>query len=126
MPLNPGVVIPNPDPARRFDAVIDMAPSLSAILDGTVPKEETIEWVKIPLIQKMMLLWMGDELKWLVSRVRAGTIEGLSPPADALERIDRLQTSLRTPWIIAEEELTPEQVALAKDMLAIVEPPPSP
>jgi hypothetical protein len=128
MPLDPGVVIPNPDPAYRMVSATMMAGDISAILYGTVPKEANIEWAKIPLILKLLLLWMGEELQWLVSCATATpkTIEGLSPPADALERIDRLQTSLRTPWIIAEEELTPEQVALAKDMLAIVEPPPTP
>ena len=48
-----------------------------------------------------------------------------TPPPDALDRIERLQAALRTPYV-TDEELTPEQVALAKDMLAIVEPPPKP
>lgn len=80
MPLDPGVVILNPDPAYRMVYATMRATDLSAILYGTVPKEVNIEWAKEPLILKLLLLWMGEELQWLVSRATARTIDGLSPP----------------------------------------------
>lgn len=167
MQLNPGVVIPKPDPGERMSTAMVMAGDLSQILCKVPPKElpleelamviaarlrvmnykelpvETraatiavrisdllyspppegvaMEWAT-PIVLKLLLLWMGDELHWLVSCATATprTIEGLTPPADAQERIDRLRTSLRTPWITAAP-LTDEELKQAKEMLAILE-----
>jgi hypothetical protein len=112
----------------RVARVSGWAIGLTTILYGTAPKDP-YEWMAIPFVMKLLLLWTGDELRWLFP-FAAGKeeykIQGLiPPPPDALDRIERLQTALRTPYV-TEEELTPEQVALAKDMLAIVEPPPTP
>jgi hypothetical protein len=112
----------------RLARVSGWAIGLTPILYGTAPKDP-YEWMAIPFVMKLLLLWTGDELRWLFP-FAAGKeeykIQGLiPPPPDALDRIERLQTALRTPYV-TEEELTPEQVALAKDMLAIVEPPPTP
>lgn len=141
MRLNPGVVIPKPDPGERMSTAMVMAGNLSQILYQVplkeLPLEElatviaarlrvmnykdlpietraatiavrisellytpppegvAMEWAT-PLVLKVLLLWMGDELQWLVSSATATpkTIEGLTPPADAQERIDRLRTSL--------------------------------
>ena len=108
----------------RVARVTSMVSNLVPILHGAAPKDPW-GWVAIPFVMKLLLLWMGDELRWLFSFVHGvekHQIQGLiPPPPDALDRIERLQTALRTPWI-TDEELTPEQAALAKDMLAIVEP----
>jgi hypothetical protein len=112
----------------RVGRVTSMVSNLVPILDGAAAKDPW-GWVAIPFVMKLLLLWMGDELRWLlpfVDGTEKHQIQGLiPPPSDALDRIERLQAALRTPWI-TEEELTPEQVALAKDMLAIIEPPPNP
>ena len=105
------------------------AGAFTRILYGTAPKAP-YEWTAIPIVVKVFLLFLGDELRWLIpvleGKEEAYRFEGLpTPPPDALDRIERLQTALRTPYT-TDEELTPEQVALAKDMLAIVEPPPNP
>ena len=60
--------------------------------------------------------WNKQRLVWQLCK---------PPPFDVLDRIERLQTALRTPYVTAEEP-TAEQVALAKAMLAIVEPPANP
>jgi hypothetical protein len=118
-----------------LDPVLDRATRVSSyagtfteILHGTPPKAPH-EWTAIPIVMKLFLIWMGDDLRYALPYLD-GTekhqIQGLiSPPPDALDRIERLQTALRTPYV-TEEELTPEQVALAKDMLAIIEYPPTP
>ena len=113
---------------ERAMQVSGWAISLTPILYGTAPKDP-YGWMAIPIVMKLLLLWTGDELRWLFP-FAAGKeeykIQGLiPPPPDALDRIERLQTALRTPYV-TDEELTPEQVALARDMLAIVEPPPNP
>jgi len=117
------------DPAlERATRVSSYAGTFTQILYGTPPKDAD-GWTAIPIVMKLFLLWMGDELRYALPYLD-GTekhqIQGLiAPPPDALDRIERLQTALRTPYV-TDEELTPEQVALAKDMLAIVEPPPNP
>ena len=119
---------PDTSVLERAVQVANMAGSLARILYGTAPKDP-YGWMAIPFVMKLLLLWTGDELRWLFP-FAAGKeeykVQGLiPPPPDALDRIERLQTALRTPWT-TDEELTPEQIALAKDMLAIVEPPPNP
>ena len=112
---------------RASQAVI-YAGAFTRILHGTPPKA-LYEWTAIPIVVKVFLLFVGDELRWLIPVLEGKEtyrIQGLpTPPPDALDRIERLQAALRTPYV-TDEELTPEQVALAKDMLAIVEPPPKP
>ncbi len=113
---------------ERAVQVSNWAIGLTQILYGTAPKDPW-GWMAIPFVMKLLLLWTGDELRWLFP-FAAGKeeykIQGLiPPPPDALDRIERLQTALRTPYV-TDEELTPDQVALAKDMLAIIEPPPKP
>jgi hypothetical protein len=104
------------------------AGAFTRILNGTLPKAP-YEWTAIPIVMKVFLLFVGDELRCLLPALEGKEtyrIQGPpTPPPDALDRIERLQTALRTPYV-TDEELTPEQVALAKDMLAIVEPPPRP
>ena len=116
------------NPLDRASQVSVCAGAFTRILHGTPPKAP-YEWTAIPIVMKVFLLFVGDELRWLIPALEGKEtyrFEGLpTPPPDALDRIERLQTALRTPWV-TDEELTPEQVALAKDMLAIVEPPPKP
>ena len=112
----------------RASQVSVYAGAFTRIRYGTPPKAPH-EWTAIPIVVKVFLLFVGDELRWLIPVLEGKEtyrIQGLpTPPPDALDRIERLQAALRTPWT-TDEELTPEQVALAEDMLAIVEPPPNP
>jgi hypothetical protein len=112
----------------RASQVSSFAGTFTRILYGTPPKAP-YEWTAIPIVMKVFLLFVGDELRWLIPVLEGKEtyrIQGPpTPPPDALDRIERLQTALRTPYA-TDEELTPEQVALAKDMLAIVEHPPNP
>lgn len=114
----------------RVGRAMGMAASFACLLSGLPPPAEG-DWagMAMPFNLKLYLLWMGDELQWLLpylNDAKEYKLQGApTPPADAQARIERLQTALRTPYVTSEE-LTPEQVALAKDMLAIVEPPPNP
>ena len=113
---------------ERAVTVSSWAGNITQFLYGT-PRKDLYGWMDIPLVLKLFLLWIGDELRYALpyfNGTERHQIQGLpTPPPDALDRIERLQTALRTPYV-TDEELTPEQVALAKDMLAIVEPPPTP
>ncbi|MEO5731718.1 MAG: hypothetical protein ABI134_19290, partial [Byssovorax sp.] len=113
---------------HRATDVSSLARVFTRILYGTPPKA-SYEWTAIPYVMKVFLLFAGDELRCLIPFLEGKEtyrIHGLpTPPPDALDRIERLQAALRTPYT-TDEDLTPEQVALAKDMLAIVEPPPKP
>ncbi len=117
------------DPAlERATRVSSYAGTFTQILHGTPPKDPH-GWTAIPIVMKLFLLWMGDELRYALpyfDGTEKHQIQGLpTPPPDALDRIERLQTALRTPYV-TDEDLTPEQIVLAKDMLAIVEPSPDP
>jgi hypothetical protein len=112
----------------RASEVAVHAETFSLILHGTLPKAP-YEWTAFPIVVKVFLLFIGDELRGVLPALEGKEtyrFEGFpTPPPDALDRIERLQTALRTPYV-TDEELTPEQVALAKDMLAIIEHPPKP
>lgn len=72
-----------------------------------------------PLDLKLRLLWLTDELEWLMS-LGPSTIGGFSPPADAQDRIERLRTSIRTSQL--DVPLTDEELEQAKSCLAILQP----
>ena len=112
----------------RASQASSIARTFTRILHGTPPKAP-YEWTAIPLVMKIFLLFVGDELRCLLPALEGKETYRFqgppTPPSDALDRIERIQTALRTPYV-TDEELTPEQVALAKDMLAIIEPPPNP
>ncbi len=113
---------------ERALTVSSWAGNITQFLYG-MPRKDLYGWMASPLAMKLFLLWVGDELRYALpyfNGTERHQIQGLpTPPPDALDRIERLQTALRAPYV-TQEELTPEQVALAKDMLAIIEPPPTP
>jgi hypothetical protein len=115
---------------HRVGRVMGMAANFALLLGGLPPPAEgEWAWMAVPFNLKLYLLWMGDELQWLLpylNDTKEYKLQGApTPPVDAQARIERLQAALRSPYV-TDEELTPEQVALAKDMFAIVEPPPNP
>lgn len=72
-----------------------------------------------PLDLKLRLLWLTDELEWLMS-LAPSTLGGFSPPPDARDRIDRLRASIRASRI--DVPLTEEEVEQASSCMAIVQP----
>ena len=82
---------------ERAVQVSNWAGNLTQILHGTPPKDP-YGWAAIPIVMKLFLLWIGDELRYALPYLD-GTekhqIQGLiaPPPPDALERIERLQTA---------------------------------
>jgi hypothetical protein len=112
----------------RASQASSIAGTFTRILHGPPPKAP-YEFTAISLVMKVFLLFVGDALRCVLPALEGKETYSFAgfptPPPDALERIERLQTALRTPYV-TDDELTPEQVELAKDMLAIVEPPPNP
>jgi hypothetical protein len=72
-----------------------------------------------PLDLKLRLLWLTDELEWLMS-LGSSTIGGFYPPPDAQHRIDRLRASIRASRI--DVRLTDDELKQAKACLAIIQP----
>lgn len=101
------------DPSVRMAVLLTKAMNTTAILHN----DELLQATD-PIDLKLVLLWLADELRWLLSL--GPSVAGLSPPPDAPERIDQLCTSLRASSIA--DPLTDEELDRARACLAILQP----
>jgi|SRR5580700_6074860 hypothetical protein len=74
--------------AIRIATVVSMAMNVTAMLDDQAALS-TID----PIDLRSMCLQFVDEMCWLASIVARGTTAGISWPADAQERIERLRSA---------------------------------
>ena len=101
------------DPSVRISTVLTKTMNTTAILHNDELLQSTD-----PIDLKLVLLWLADELRWLLSL--GSSVGGLSPPVDAQERIDRLCSSLRASSIA--DPLTADELDQARSCLAILQP----
>lgn len=101
--------------AVRIATVLCTVMNLAALLhDG--PALEAID----PLELRSTLMWVVDEMCWMGSVVAGGLTEGISWPADAQERIERLRVMAGT-WDPSGPPAR-ELVSAALDCMRILQP----
>lgn len=101
------------DASERLAVILTKTMNTTALLYD----EERLQATD-PIDLKLVLSWLADELRWLLSST--SSIAGLSPPLDASERIERLCSSLRASNIA--DPMTDEELEHARSCLAIVQP----
>lgn len=75
------------DSAVRVATVLSTAMNVAAVLDNE-PALRASSHVEL----RSTLLWIVDELSWMLSDVAREGVSSISWPSDAQERIDRLRT----------------------------------
>ncbi|MFS8068928.1 MAG: hypothetical protein ACMG6S_21415, partial [Byssovorax sp.] len=75
------------DPSVRIPIILTKTMNTTAILHN----DELLQSID-PIDLKLVLLWLAQELRWLLTL--GASVGGFSPPPDAVERIERLCSSL--------------------------------
>lgn len=103
------------------DAAIRIATLLSTVMNvGVILQDENALRASAPVELRATLLWIVDEMCWLASSVTRGSMAGISWPADAQARIERLRTVAES-WDPVDPPPA-EVTSRARDCLGILQP----
>lgn len=101
------------------DSAVRVATLLSAVMNvAAVLNHEPALLAEEPTKLRSTLLWIADEMSWIVADVAGAGKSSLTLPSDASERIDRLR-KVASGWVPVDSP-PPEVVGSARSCLGIL------